>query len=428
MAVTSQESSRENFTDKFPLLMERAENLESQEHVIDIERVGDASSSESSDHGSPRGLNTTHHETGPSGNGRLPLTQPPPSASNGYNFRRSSLSRRREGFGRRWSPFNTMLWISLELVFTVGQIIAALVVLYLSRDENPQTPLFAWVVGYATGCALSLPLYYWRYIHTNQSIDQSSTQSRQGSRQGSATSEPNSYITISLTSSSEEEAGQNTSTGTWIRQNISASNARLSVLVDHFKMALDCFFAVWFVVGNVWIFGGHSSSFDAPNLYRLCLVFLTFSCIGYAMPFILCGMICCCLPCIIHILGVREDMNGMKGATEESINALPRHKFKLKRDQSGSSSGSGSGFEEGGFLAAGTEKERAISEEDAACCICLTNYEDDDELRELPCSHFFHTQCVDKWLKINASCPLCKFEIGGGAAEDAAPVESSQQE
>nr|GEU86372.1 E3 ubiquitin-protein ligase At1g63170-like [Tanacetum cinerariifolium] len=28
------------------------------------------------------------------------------------------------------------------------------------------------------------------------------------------------------------------------------------------------------------------------------------------MPFILCGMICCCLPCIISILGVHEDMSG----------------------------------------------------------------------------------------------------------------------
>nr|ACG27213.1 hypothetical protein [Zea mays]ACG34323.1 hypothetical protein [Zea mays] len=33
-------------------------------------------------------------------------------------------------------------------------------------------------------------------------------------------------------------------------------------------MALDCFFAVWFVVGNVWVFDGHSSAHDAPNLYR----------------------------------------------------------------------------------------------------------------------------------------------------------------
>ncbi|GKE80403.1 hypothetical protein Tco_1550403, partial [Tanacetum coccineum] len=55
---------------------------------------------------------------------------------------------------------------------------------------------------------------------------------------------------------------------------------KLKVPVEYFKMGLDCFFAVWFVVGNVWIFGGHTSAADAPNLYRLCLVFLTFCCIG----------------------------------------------------------------------------------------------------------------------------------------------------
>lgn len=47
---------------------------------------------------------------------------------------------------------------------------------------------------------------------------------------------------------------------------------RLNGLVDHFKMALDCFFAVWFVVGNVWIFGGHTSPSDAPKLYRYLLI------------------------------------------------------------------------------------------------------------------------------------------------------------
>jgi len=45
----------------------------------------------------------------------------------------------------------------------------------------------------------------------------------------------------------------------------------MKTLVEYFKISLDCFFAVWFVVGNVWIFGGHSSADEAPNLYRYSL-------------------------------------------------------------------------------------------------------------------------------------------------------------
>lgn len=411
MAVISEEQSRGSPTDRYPLLMDSTETHE-DEHVIDIERGGDTSSSGSSDDDSSRDV---HNEDRPSSSPRVPITHSPSSSSTGSNSRSPSLGRRSEGFGRRrWSPFNTVLWISIELVFTVGQIIAAIVVLSRSPNENPETPLFAWIVGYAAGCAATLPLLYWRYLHRNQSAEQGSSQARQGSAQGNSPSEPNSYITISFARSSEEENGQNTSAGTWNGLTMGGPNIRLNMLVDHFKMALDCFFAVWFVVGNVWIFGGHSSSADAPNLYRLCIVFLTFSCIGYAMPFILCGMICCCLPCIISILGVREDMNQMRGASDDSINALPTHKFKLKRNGNMECKDSNSSADEGGVVAAGTEKERAISGEDAVCCICLARYTDNDLLRELPCTHFFHTECVDKWLKINASCPLCKFEISNG--------------
>ncbi|OIT30486.1 PREDICTED: E3 ubiquitin-protein ligase At1g63170-like [Nicotiana attenuata] len=401
MAVISEELTQENPTDRFPLLMEQAESHERNEHVIDVEQGGGPSSSGSSDNDSPRDLEMPNHEDRPS-------ARHSSSSSNNSNSQSPSIARRGEGSDRRWSPFNTLLWLSIELVFTLGQIVAAVVVLSLSRGENPETPLFAWVVGYATGCAASLPLLYWRYLHRYRATDRRSAQLRQGSPQVNSNAEPNSYITISLTRSSDEEDGRNTSTEILTRQ----SNARLGSLVDHFKMALDCFFAVWFVVGNVWIFGGHSSSSDAPNLYRLCIAFLTISCIGYAMPFILCAMICCCLPCIISILGVRENMHGVRGATEESINALPTHKYRVKTNGTGSNGNKSSEGEEGGFIATGTEKERAISGEDAVCCICLTKYEDNDELRELPCSHFFHTQCVDKWLKINASCPLCKSEIG----------------
>ncbi|XP_023749614.1 E3 ubiquitin-protein ligase At1g63170 [Lactuca sativa] len=425
VTVTPEEQNIDHATDSFPLLIESRVHHEN-EHIIDLER-GDDDDDDDASSSSNASTNSLSH--GLSNSPRASTSQLIRSSSSGSTS--NGVGRRGEGFGRRrWSPFDTLLWISIELVFTLGQIIASIVVLCISQKENPQTPLFAWIVGYAAGCFASLPFLYWRYLHRNQSTEPGSSQARQPPSEANHTPEPNSYITISFARSSEEETRPPTSPDTWNGLNV-GSNARLSMLVDHFKMALDCFFAVWFVVGNVWIFGGHSSSADAPNLYRLCIVFLTFSCIGYAMPFILCGMICCCLPCIISILGVREDMNQMRGASEDSISALPTHKFKLKKNTNNNNNNEmmkddDSGVDEGGILAAGTEKERVISGEDAVCCICLAKYADNDLLRELPCTHFFHIQCVDKWLKINASCPLCKFEIGG--SNDNSSTEDSNQQ
>ncbi|ORY94297.1 hypothetical protein BCR41DRAFT_243067 [Lobosporangium transversale] len=46
-----------------------------------------------------------------------------------------------------------------------------------------------------------------------------------------------------------------------------------------------------------------------------------------------------------------------------------------------------------------------------SCPICLCDYEDLEELRHLPCDHFFHKECVDEWLKLKRTCPLCKCDI-----------------
>ncbi|KAL6974349.1 hypothetical protein U1Q18_028532 [Sarracenia purpurea var. burkii] len=428
MAVSTENPSIGNPTDSYPLLMEPQESNENHGHVIDIEGDCDASSSGSYHNGSSHGSTGSHEEARSTISVPIPITQSSSSSSNRSNSRSSSVTRRGEGSDRhRWTLCNTILWLSIQLAFTLAQIIAAIVVLSLSEQENPQTPLFAWIVGYAAASAASLPIIYWRYIHRSQGTERGLTQLSQDSSEGNSSSQTNSYITVSLTRSSEEEGIQNTSSRSWNGQSMRALNARLSALMDHLKMALDCFFAVWFVVGNVWVFGGNSSPSDAPNLYRLCIVFLTISCIGYAMPFILCSMICCCFPCIISILGVRDDMNRTRGASEEIINALPIHKFKSKEKENCNSRDSNSGVDEGGFVAEGTDRERVISGEDAVCCICLARYSDNDELRELPCSHFFHTECVDKWLKINASCPLCKFEIGDNDGNLPSLADSSQQ-
>jgi hypothetical protein len=59
-------------------------------------------------------------------------------------------------------------------------------------------------------------------------------------------------------------------------------------------------------------------------------------------------------------MGFREDLNQNKGATSDAINALGTYKFKSKKARNGEGNDGG-----GGVLAAGTDKARAVSGEDA---------------------------------------------------------------
>ncbi|THU48744.1 hypothetical protein C4D60_Mb06t02250 [Musa balbisiana] len=335
MAVPSLELHSEGETDRHPLLMDRAATSNGHEHIIDVPRgiTGDEDNLFSESHNlDGNSTNTTPH-----------VLQASPVSPDAANSRNASLSRRGDNYGRRGrSPLNSGLWISVELVVNVSQIIAAIIVLSLSRDEHPQAPLFEWIIGYTIGCFANLPHLYWRYIHRN---GQGSTQESDRSNQRTTHNNPpesSAYTTSFVTQASGRESDNAIAPIAQVGQDMVIANTRINALVDHFKMALDCFFAVWFVVGNVWMFGGHASSDDAPNMYRLCIVFLTFSCIGYAMPFILCAIICCCLPCIISVMGFREDMGHDRGATSESINALPTYKFKSKRRRARDESGSNS--------------------------------------------------------------------------------------
>ncbi|CAG8449523.1 7434_t:CDS:1 [Acaulospora colombiana] len=49
------------------------------------------------------------------------------------------------------------------------------------------------------------------------------------------------------------------------------------------------------------------------------------------------------------------------------------------------------------------------SETRETCAICLDDFDDGDEIRELPCRHWYHVECIDPWLTMkSSSCPLCK--------------------
>ncbi|XP_071428202.1 RING finger protein 215 isoform X3 [Pithys albifrons albifrons] len=53
-----------------------------------------------------------------------------------------------------------------------------------------------------------------------------------------------------------------------------------------------------------------------------------------------------------------------------------------------------------------------------SCAVCLDQFHKSQWLRVLPCSHEFHRDCVDPWLLLQQTCPLCKRNILGNCCTD----------
>lgn len=55
--------------------------------------------------------------------------------------------------------------------------------------------------------------------------------------------------------------------------------------------------------------------------------------------------------------------------------------------------------------------EKPLVGEEEKCPICLSEFESDERVRSLPCSHLFHIECIDRWLNSNKKCPVCRLNI-----------------
>ncbi|XP_054784521.1 E3 ubiquitin-protein ligase SIRP1-like [Prosopis cineraria] len=62
-----------------------------------------------------------------------------------------------------------------------------------------------------------------------------------------------------------------------------------------------------------------------------------------------------------------------------------------------------------------------ITEENMQCIICLEDAETGSEVKEMPCGHRFHSDCIFSWLKLRSSCPVCRFQM----PSDDSKVESN---
>eukprot|EP00656_Telonema_subtile_P057437 TRINITY_DN9448_c0_g1_i2.p1 TRINITY_DN9448_c0_g1~~TRINITY_DN9448_c0_g1_i2.p1 ORF type:complete len:280 (-),score=63.50 TRINITY_DN9448_c0_g1_i2:141-980(-) len=160
------------------------------------------------------------------------------------------------------------------------------------------------------------------------------------------------------------------------------------------RSALDIISLVWFVLGNMWTFGSTCKD-SSPHIYWLCLslIFLYYivlcaPCIGILL---LVPVLCLCLPCLIKFANYMSLKN--KRRLTAWIKELPTEKYCKESFQG-----------------------------DPTCSICLSEYEEDEEIKHLPsCAHVFHVSCIDEWLVLNPSCPVCRQPL---KKDDAAePVE-----
>ena len=210
------------------------------------------------------------------------------------------------------------------------------------------------------------------------------------------------YIAWNLRRESVVDPNLNTERARWLH--------RIKAPVDNFGL-------VWLVMGNIWMLGADKGCVDtAPMLMQMCTALIYIGFIGLFLPCIfvllMLPFVCFCLPCVLRLLAV------MAGVTQKQKGASRADLDKLETKQ----------FTPGMF--------NGLSEDQ--CSICLNSYEEDETLRLLPCDkrHHFHKDCVDEWLVVNATCPICRarvldagneesdLESGEGSLDDSARRES----
>ncbi|XP_074273053.1 E3 ubiquitin-protein ligase At1g63170-like [Silene latifolia] len=327
--------------------------------------------------------------------------------------------------------------VILDLIWNTIFVMSAIVVMVLSNDEVTEVPLRFWLVGYGIQCVVHMWCVCVEYRRRRESSDGGRVGGGGGGSAGSGWG-----VGAGVGTSSGSGLGLNVNLGSnpGSYENLSSNSSSASVegdfvefvgerrqdednvsLAKHLESANTMFSFIWWIIGFYWVSsGGQMLSDDAPKLYWLTITFLAFDVFFVVICVVVACIIgiavCCCLPCIIAILYAVADQ---EGATKEDIERLTKYKFRRLGEIEKPSGEIQESF--GGIMTecdTDTPLEHHLSAEDAECVICLSAYEDGSDIRELPCRHHFHCTCIDKWLHMNATCPLCKYNILKNGSSD----------
>lgn len=178
-------------------------------------------------------------------------------------------------------------------------------------------------------------------------------------------------------------------------QDISPSG-RLALFMYRLEILVNVLLFFLFVL----LFVSLSQGTKCPDLSSGLLVFFVqvaivlLNILFYSLPFVLVLAFFLCLPCALILLRWLYPAPN-RGVPEDELQKLPKYTYSTdpsRRDYGGAT----------------------ITQEDAACSICLQDYTDEAILRVLTCRHHFHQSCVDDWFRLQATCPLCVRSVISG--------------
>ncbi|KAG0450441.1 hypothetical protein HPP92_026761 [Vanilla planifolia] len=255
--------------------------------------------------------------------------------------------------------------------------------------ERPNVPLRVWIAGYALQCVSHAALVLSEYRR----------------RCG-----------VALREGGDEENG-----ASLVREDFGPvdggedrddSRARQASLAKLYESLSTMVAFIWWIVGFYWLTsGGEVLAQHSPRLYRLAAVFLAFD-VCFAILFVVLVFvfgiaICCCLPCIMAEFFAASRQKEVASMSDTGL--LPRHRYISSSNNGGKKAGIGALIPI--INSSVSFPEEVLPHEYAVCCICLTNYEEGNELYALPCNHRSHAACVADWLKNSSTCQLCNHSI-----------------
>ena len=184
-----------------------------------------------------------------------------------------------------------------------------------------------------------------------------------------------------------------------IKKNYNSLSPNDSPGVKRYDSMLSLFDFGILIAFCVLLFSERQCELDNVSVYTYWSVYVLINAF-FSFIVILLSLMCtiscfiCCLPLRVIIAMNSQLGSFTTGATNEQLNALPSYIFN-----------------NGQIVTEATQEVKIISANDKECIVCTEIYTTGEQMSVYKCGHYLHKECSDEWLRVNATCPLCRESV-----------------